>query len=133
MPTGPYSSWPRKKNYSGVFVLNHLDPKKIDDQEKINNYIKLAREKKDWFKPYPGKKEDDFEQIYINTEFAEVMMPNGTKEILAFDNFDSTDAEEEGEGIISAQSLDGKWEFWVPVKDWGGEINWQELDFQKIL
>jgi hypothetical protein len=128
--SGPSSNWPRKKSYRGVRILDILDPKDSEDMKKIEAYIKLAHSKRNWFRDsfdFSG----NFTPKISGVEFAEVLMPKGVKEILAFDDFDNTDSDDKDQGIISAESLDGKWSFWVPATS-SGEVEWDELYFDRL-
>jgi hypothetical protein len=128
----PSSHWPRKKTYRGVKVLNVLDYRIPGDSQRIKDYLKLAYDRNGWFKSYfdsnnqliPGS------ENFGGTEFAEVLMPTGRREILAFDDFDGTNSDEQGFGYISAESLDGKWSFWVDATS-DGDVEWDSLDFDK--
>ena len=97
---------------------------------KIESYIKLAHSKRDWFRD-SFDSAGSFVPKISGVEFAEVLMPEGGKEILAFEDFDNTDSDDKDQGIISAESLNGKWSFWVPATS-SGEVEWDELDFNRL-
>ena len=129
-PPGPSSSWPRKKGYRGVRILDVLNPKDSEDMSKIEAYIKLAHSKRDWFRD-SFDSAGSFTPKISGVEFAEVLMPEGGKEILAFEDFDDTHSDENGYGIITAESLNGKWSFSVPATE-HGDVEWDQLDFEKL-
>lgn len=132
--SGPSSFWPRRKTYRGVKVLKVLDFENPSDKEKIEDYVKLAYQKNGWFKRSfdpNGNLISDLLPIG-DVEFAEVLMPTGKREILVFEDFDNTDSDDKSQGVISAESLDGKWSFWVPATS-SGEVEWGELDFDKLV
>ena len=128
--SGPSSNWPRKKSYRGVRILDILDPQDSEDMKKIEAYIKLAHSKRDWFRD-SFDSAGSFAPKISGVEFAEVLMPEGGKEILAFEDFDDTDMDENGYGFISAESLNGKWYFVVPATE-RGDVEWDQLDFEKL-
>ena len=97
---------------------------------KIEAYIKLAHSKRDWFRD-SFDSAGSFAPKISGVEFAEVLMPEGGKEILAFEDFDDTDMDENGYGFISAESLNGKWYFVVPATE-RGDVEWDQLDFEKL-
>ena len=131
--SGPSSFWPRKKSYKGVKVLNVLDYGNPVDKERINDYIRLAFQKNGWFKSFFDSNNNLISGPLPleDLEFAEVLMPTGKREILAFEDFDNTDSDDKDQGIISSESLDGKWSFWVPAT-FSGEVEWDDLGFQKL-
>ena len=131
--SGPSSFWPRKKSYRGVKVLNVLDFENPVDKEKIKDYIKLAFQKNGWFKSFFDSNNNLIsDQLPLgDLEFVEVLMPTGKREILAFEDFDNTESDDKNYGILSSESLDGKWSFWVPAEA-GGRVEWDELDFHKL-
>jgi len=128
--SGPSSNWPRKKSYRGVRILDILDPKDSEDMKKIEAYIKLAHSKRDWFRD-SFDSAGNFTPRISEVAFAEVLMPEGGKEILAFEDFDDTGSEDSGYGIITAESLNGKWYFSVPSTI-HGDVDWDELDFDRL-
>lgn len=101
--------------------------------ERINDYIKLAFQKNGWFKSFFDSNNNLISGPLPlgELEFVEVLMPTGKREILAFEDFDNTDSDDKNQGIISAESLDGRWSFWVPAT-FSGEVEWDELEFQKF-
>jgi hypothetical protein len=131
--SGPSSFWPRRKIYRGVKVLKVLDSENPSDKEKIKDYMKLAFQKNGWFKSSFDSNNNliSGELPIWDVEFAEVLMPTGKREILAFEDFDNTDSDDKDQGIISAESLDGRWSFWVPATS-SGEVEWDELDFNRL-
>lgn len=123
----PSSTWPKRKYYGGVDVIEILDPKKPNDRRKIEDYMKLAYEKNKWFSRFFDVAGNFKGVIPSDVIFTEISLPSGIIEIVYFE-----EETYEDEKLLVGETLDQRWEFSVPYSDrWSDDPLWQDLDFNK--
>jgi len=129
------SSWPRRKKYTSVRVLDVLDLKDPKDYQIVKSYMQEAKSKLGWFQKGfdPSGEISDYIRNSDDLFFIEIINPKGQREIIAFDNFDNTDFEYGNEGLLTGEDLSGKYNYWIQGNDeYGGiDLDWDSLDFEK--
>jgi hypothetical protein len=105
------------------------------DHEKIKKYIQEAQLKRNWFRDGLGGNGEISRSISDDGElyFVEIISPRGRREIVAFDDFDNRDSEDKRFGILSGESLDGNYQYWIEAESDRGDVypDIETLDFEK--
>lgn len=128
------SAWPRRKKYTSVRVLDVLDLNDPKDYQRVKSYMQEAKSKLGWFQK--GFDESGEISDYVkNSEdlfFIEILNPKGQREIIAFDDFDNTYAEQKSEGVLSGEDLLGRYNYWIQALNFDGgiELELDSLDFE---
>ncbi len=130
-----FSPWPRKKSYRGVSAIRIMELSNPSDHEKIKKYIQEAQLKRNWFRDGLGGNGEISRSISDDGElyFVEIISPRGRREIVAFDDFDNRDSEDKRFGILSGESLDGNYQYWIEAESDRGDVypDIETLDFEK--
>jgi hypothetical protein len=123
------SSWPKKGHYRGVRFLRELSPE--DDSEEITDLIRKYREERDWFASEKYNPDNPDFKVPRDVFWYEIIRPDGKNEIIFFDDFESGYGDYNYEGFMTAETLDGKYEFTVDAIDTGDgyELNLDTLDW----
>ncbi len=123
------SSWPKKGHYRGVRFLRELYPK--EDAKEITDLIRKYRDEKGWFSSEKYNPDNPDFKVPMDVYWYEIMRPDGKNEIIFFEDFNNDHGDYSYEGFMTAETLDGKYEFTVGAIDTGDgyELDLDTLDW----
>ena len=140
-PGGPYSQWPQTKHYRAFKVIRVLDPATSqDDKKEIEEVMKDLYLNFQYYREYA--KDGEFKipenwRVPDDLFAAEIMRPDGKVETVVFDDLEIED-KSEGYGFIPGNTVDGKYEFLLPVNLYTApysdeyeitEVLWDEIEW----
>jgi hypothetical protein len=131
-----YSYWPRKKSYRGVNAIRILQFSNPADLQKIKDHIREAQQKNNWYSEAFDEKGELTTAITNSPDlfFVEIISPRGRREVVGFEDFDTSNSDYNVDGYIQGESMDGRYLYWISATaDEGGQIvpDISTLDFER--